>query len=145
YHPLNLLAVMIYGMMDGALSCEKLEERCIYDARYRFLMGGLTPDYRTFSRFRERIDPCIDGVFHDLSKALRGQQKNSGCEVIIDGSKVASNVSWWKYCKGSEEDPPDADARLQNSHGRKMVGYNAQVVVDATDTIIVAADVVSDQ
>jgi hypothetical protein len=147
YHPINLIAVRIFGIMDGVTSERQLEEHCKYDVRYMFLMGGHKPDDRCFGRILARIDSHIDSIFREIMLVLRKgpSAKRSGLEAIIDGSKVACDASWWKYCKQSDEPPSDPEARLQNSHGRKMVGYNVQVVTDAQDGTILAAEVVSNQ
>lgn len=144
YHPVNLLAVALFGMMDGVRSSRGLEEHCQYDARYIFLMGGHTPDDRTFGRFLERIDPIIDSVFDKVTVACEGK-KRSARSVLVDGTKVAGNASWWTSYTNSDKAPSDPDARLQNSHSRMMVGYNAQVSLDPKSGLIVAAEVVCDQ
>jgi len=146
YHPLNLLAVVLYGMMDGVRSSRSLQEHCVYDARYRFLMGGHEPDDRTFGRFMTRLDGLIDALFKNVMLTLRGtRHRSAGSEVLVDGGKKAANASWWKYTEDSDETPSDPEARLQNSHGRKLVGYNVQVAMDSRDNSIVATEVLSDQ
>ena len=145
YPARNLLAVILYGTVDGVTAPEELEDHCIYDARYRFLMGGLEPDERTFRRFIERIDSHADELFTTFMQQLRGANHGRSNVVIVDGTKKAGNASWWKYTKDSKEPHSDPDARLQNSHGRRLVGYNAQVALDLESKMILACDVFSDQ
>jgi hypothetical protein len=76
---------------------------------------------------------------------LRGASHGRSNVVIVDGTKKAGNASWWKYTKDSNALPSDPDARLQNSHGRRLVGYNAQVALDLESKMILACDVFSDQ
>ena len=145
YQPHNLLGVVLYGMTRGHRTGRELEQECIFDDRYRFLMGGQTPDDRTFDRFIERIEPYLEKHLQKILSAARGRGMAKGNEVAIDGCKVPGSSSWWKHRADSQEKPSDPDARLMNSHGRRMVGYNALAAVDTADGLIVGAELVNDQ
>jgi len=145
YEPRHLLAVVVFGMTDGVRDPRDLEEHCRYDARYRYLTGGHVPDECTFERFIERVAPFLEDLLRQLNGQAKVKLNLKLNEVAIDGTKVASNSSWWKYRKESEELPSDPDARLMNSHGRSLVGYNAQIAIDTTTDFIVGADVFSAQ
>jgi len=145
YHPINLLAVVLYGMTRGHRLGRELEEECRFDDRYRFLMGGHTPDDRTFDRFIERVGPHLESVMAQVLVKAKKLGMSKGNEVAIDGCKVPGSSSWWKSHKDSCEVPSDPDARLMNSHGRRLVGYNALLAVDTGDGLIVGAQLVNDQ
>jgi transposase len=145
YDPLMMLSVALYGCMQGLRVGRELQEACLYDDRYRFLAGGLTPDDRTFDRFLERHGLDLDELLNVVLRFARKFGMGRGCEVVADGCKVPCSASWWKYMEDAEATPSDPDARLMNSHGRKMVGYNALVATDTADGLIVGVEVVNDQ
>jgi hypothetical protein len=140
-----MLAVVLYGMSCGQRTGRDLEESCRYDERFKFLIGGHTPDDRTFDRFIERVGPHIEELSRSVMALARSHGLAKANEVAIDGCKLAGSSSWWKHAQKSDTAPSDPDARLMNSHGRKMVGYNALTAIDTTDGLIVGAALVNDQ
>jgi transposase len=145
YPPERLLAVILFGMTEGVRSSRDLEERCRYDLRYRYLMGDLKPDDRTFGRFLERIDPVCEQIFRSMSLLLESRGLCKVREVGVDGVKTSCSASWWKYSASSQEPPTDPEARILQSHGRYLVGYNAQFAVDLSEGSIVGVGVLSEQ
>jgi transposase len=145
YLPEQMLAVVLYGMTCGQRTGLDLQESCRYDDRFKFLIGGHKPDDRTFERFIERVGPYAEELLKSVLVLARSHGLAKGNEVAIDGCKVAGSSSWWKHSKKSDTAPSDPDARLMNSHGRRMVGYNALSAVDTSDGLIVGAALVNDQ
>lgn len=146
YDPKPLLAVVLYGESQGRRSTRDLEESCLYDMRYRFLSEGLTPDDRTFGRFMERIGPHMDRLMLEINKLAKGKGKLPMREAAVDGCRLPSQAtSWWNHRSGSEKPPTDPDAKLMDSHGRKMVGYNAQISVDLDTGLICGSHVTNSQ
>lgn len=139
YHPLNLLAVVLFGMSIGIRSSRALEEACRYDVRFIYLMDGQEPDDRTFGRFVERMDGAIDQTY----KLIMRRKRPKGQLALVDGKKVAASASFWKFRETGEITDPDA--RIQKSHGRHLIGYNAQVVMDEATGLIMAAELLPNQ
>src|ERR1035438_8521846 len=135
YDPRLLLAAVLFGMTDGVREATELQEHCLYDARYRFLMGGHTPDDRTFGRFLDRVEPFLSDLLGQILGKAKVKGKVKTNEVIIDGSKVPCSASSWNYSKESEQAPSDPDARMMNSHGRYLVGYNVQIAIDSSSGV----------
>lgn len=142
YRPENLLATIVFGRSDGVWGGRALEEHCRYDARYRFLMGGHVPDDRSFDRFLERIAPVADRIFKQVRRRIRANGRADAEQVALDGSRVAGAGSQVSVASALLSDP---DSRVQNSHGRMMVGYNLQSAVDIRDGTLAMATVVADQ
>jgi transposase len=146
YDPRPLLAVVIYGFSQGHRSSRELEELCLYDMRYRFLSEGLTPDDRTFGRFLLRIAPHMDRLMLEMNKLAKGKGKLPMREAAVDGCRLPSQAtSWWSYRSKSEKPPTDPDAKVMDSHGRKMLGYNAQISVDLETGLICGSHVTNSQ
>lgn len=52
YNPVNMLKTVLFGFMDeGCISLRKLEDNCKVNIRYKYLMDGKRPSYRTFGYF----------------------------------------------------------------------------------------------
>ena len=66
YHPKLLLSVLFYGYATGVRSSRKLEERCLSDHFYIYLMQCYTPDHRTISDFRKNNLKAIEKYFVDI-------------------------------------------------------------------------------
>jgi hypothetical protein len=108
-------------------------------------MGGHKPDDRTFDRFIERVGPNLADLLDEILSLARRHGMARANEVAIDGCKVPGSSSYWKHTQKSDQSPSDPDAKLMNSHGRRMVGYNALAAVDTQDGLIVGAELVTDQ
>jgi transposase len=140
YHPRVLLAVILLGMSEGVRSGRDLSNHCKWDARYRWFTGGEVPSARTFDRFYNRIAPFVDDLFAQLLAGARQTAQVTLNEVAIDGTKVPSSASWWRFRKESTLAPTDPDARIMASHGRTIYGFNAQIALDTQSGLIVGAD-----
>ena len=141
YPPEILLPVILFGRSQGVFGSAELQEACRYDERYKFLARGHRPDDRTFDRFLVRIAPVMDELFKRVVRKSKGSERATASEVSLDGCRVSGSCSFWSIRSG---EPSDPDARLQNSHGRKMVGYNLQAAIDPKDDVIVSATVISE-
>ena len=139
YDPLGMLGAILFGMTQGVRTGRDLEEACRFDDRYRLLARGHTPDDRTFDRFIERIGPSLDELLREVLALARKSGAVLGGEVAVDGCKVPCGASWWS------DSPSDPDARQMESHGRRMIGYNALAAVDTGRGLILGAEVVNDQ
>jgi transposase len=87
YHPRTLLAVFIWGHLNGVRSSRKLERECGRNVELMWLSGMLKPDFKTLCRFRQTEDAAIGKVLTSFrlwceTAGLIGKET-----VAIDGSK----------------------------------------------------------
>ena len=54
YPPRMLLKLWLFGAVAGVYSGREIAQRVRWDLRFRYLAGGLAPDFRTINRFRVR-------------------------------------------------------------------------------------------
>ncbi len=54
YPPRMLLKVWLFGAIEGVYGGREIARRLRWDLRFRYLAGGLDPDFRTINRFRVR-------------------------------------------------------------------------------------------
>lgn len=146
YDPASLLSVEMYGLMLGIRSSRQLEELCRFDARFWFLTGSLKPDHMTLCRFRRRLADHLPELFAKVLEVARKEGLLGMNVVVVDGTKIAGNISQWKRVLEEAENADsglDPDARLMYSpHKRQaMKGYNAQIAVDQEHRLIVGQTV----
>ena len=93
YHPKLLLSVLFYGYATGVRSSRKLEERCLSDHFYIYLMQCYTPDHRTISDFRKNNLKAIEKYFVDIVRIFSKLGYTSVGKIYLDGTKIKGNAS----------------------------------------------------
>lgn len=86
--PALLLALWLYGTLDGVGSARLLDRLCERDAPYRWLCGGVGVNYHTLSDFRTKVGPFLDDL---LSRSVAGLIEASLIDagtVAVDGVRV---------------------------------------------------------
>jgi transposase len=93
YHPSMMLKVWLYGYALGMTSSRRLEQRIREDLAFRYLAGGLAPDYWALNEFRRKHARGINDVFVQvLEMAQRLGLARMGT-VAIDSTRVKANAS----------------------------------------------------
>ena len=93
YHPKLLLSVLFYGYATGVRSSRKLEDRCLSDHFYIYLMQCYTPDHRTISDFRKNNLKAIEKYFVDIVRIFSKLGYTSIGKIYLDGTKLKGNAS----------------------------------------------------
>jgi transposase len=93
YPPSMMLKVWLYGYALGMTSSRRLEQRIREDLAFRYLAGGLAPDYWALNEFRRKHARGINDVFVQvLEMAQRVGLARMGT-VAIDSTRVKANAS----------------------------------------------------
>jgi transposase len=93
YPPRLLLKLWLFGAIAGVYSGREMAQRLRWDLRFRYLAGGLYPDFRTINRFRVRHREEFAEVFRQTVRAARASGLCKLGRVAIDGSKIRANTS----------------------------------------------------
>ena len=93
YYPKDMLKLMIYGYSYGDRSSRKLERACHHNLSYKWLMRGLTPQYRTIARFRNKYKEQIKKVLKQCVRLCIELELIDGNTIFIDGSGIRANAS----------------------------------------------------
>ena len=93
YPPRVLLKLWIFGAIEGVYSGREIARRLRWDLRFRYLAGGLTPDFRTLNRFRVRHKEEFAELFRQTVKSARGSGLGQLGRIAIDGTKIRANTS----------------------------------------------------
>jgi transposase len=87
YHPATLLKIYLYGYLNQVQSSRRLERECQRNIEVMWLVGQLTPDFKTIADFRRNNGPAIRKVCTRFVALCRGMHLLDGNAVAIDGSK----------------------------------------------------------
>jgi transposase len=208
YDPAALLKLYLYGYLHRVRSSRSLEAECHRNVELIWLLGKLTPDFKTIADFRKDNLQPLKAVARQFTLLCRKLELFGGELLAIDGSKFAAvnardqnfnagklqeliaradarlaeylqqldtadtaepgqavltknalaakiavlqeRQDWHKEllaqldAEQKQISVTDPDARkLPTAHGT-VVGYNAQLAVDAKHKLIAAADVTNE-
>ncbi len=93
YPPQLLLKLWLFGAVSGVYSGREIAQRLRWDLRFRYLGGGLYPDFRTINRFRVRHREDFAEVFRQTVRTAQASGLVKLGRVAIDGSKIRANTS----------------------------------------------------
>ena len=85
YRPQTLLKLLLYGNGNRLRSSRLLQKACGVNIEVMWMLGCLTPDFRTISDFRKDNIKCLKKVFHEFNARV-GKLLPHGA-LSVDGSK----------------------------------------------------------
>jgi len=105
--PRSLFKVLVYAYSQNIFSSRKIEDACIYDIRYRYLLQSThAPDHNTINRFRKHHlkGDVLDDLFSQFAEKLMEAGDVSLSELFIDGTKIEANANKYTFVwRGSIE------------------------------------------
>jgi transposase len=87
YHPSVHLKLYIYGYLYRIQSSRRLEQESNRNLEVMWLLGRLTPDFKTIADFRKDNGPAIKKVCAQFVELCRRMGLLAKASVAIDGSK----------------------------------------------------------
>lgn len=85
YDPKSLLKLLYYGSKNDLRLSRKLAKACEINVEVMWMLGGLTPDFRTISDFRKDNVENLKKLFKEFNRRITVDLKTGF--VSIDGSK----------------------------------------------------------
>ena len=110
--PRLLLKLWLFGAIEGVYSGREIARRLRWDLRFRYLAGGLSPDFRTINRFRVLHREDFAEVFRQTVRTARASGLGKLGRVAIDGTKIRANTSRHKAM--SHQRMKEAEERLED-------------------------------
>ena len=92
YHPRDLAALYLYGMLHRIRSSRQLEDACHSRLDVIWLMKGQTPDHSTIADFVRKHGQVLRRLFRDTLGVLIEARLVKLSHVAIDGSKVEADA-----------------------------------------------------
>ena len=87
YDPRDLLKLYLYGYLQQVRSSRRLEAECRRNVEVMWLLGRLTPDYKSIAEFRRMHREAVSNAGAELVQLARQVGLVRGEWVAIDGSK----------------------------------------------------------
>jgi len=87
FHPKTLLKLYVYGYLNRVQSSRRLQREAGRNVELMWLIGRLTPDFRTIADFRKDNGEAIRLVCREFVVLCRKLELFSDAFVAIDGSK----------------------------------------------------------
>jgi len=101
YDPRVLLKLYIYGYLNRIRSSRRLEAEANRNVEVMWLLGKMTPDFKTIADFRRDNGEPIRGVYREFTEWCRKVDLYGGELVAIDGIKFqAVNSRERNFTKG---------------------------------------------
>lgn len=85
FPPSNMAKMYLYGYRNGIRSSRKLAKACEVNIEVKWLMEGMTPDFRVISDFRKDNIDCMKKLYHEFTRRVTVDLETG--DVSIDGSK----------------------------------------------------------
>jgi transposase len=92
YHPRDLTALYIYGMMNRIRSSRQLEGACYNRIDVRWLMSGQTPDHSTIAAFVTDHAKRLRQVFKEVVVVAKRAGLVKLEQVAVDGTKIEADA-----------------------------------------------------
>jgi transposase len=93
HDPAMMVALLLYGYAIGERSSRRLERRCVEDVATRVICANQAPDHTTISRFRQRHERALAGLFGQVLALCAGAGLVRVGVIAVDGTKVAANAA----------------------------------------------------
>jgi transposase len=93
YDPADLLALYLWGYLNGVRSSRKLQQACQCNVECMWLLCRLAPDFKTVAEFRRRNTPGLVAVCASFVDFAHSKGLIKGTMVAIDGTKIKAVAS----------------------------------------------------
>ena len=98
HDPAMMVALLVYAYAIGERSSRRIERRCIEDVAARVICANQAPDHTTISRFRQRHETALAGLFGEVLVLCAEAGLVEIGVIAIDGTKVHANASERATC-----------------------------------------------
>ena len=108
YPPKTMVALLLYAYCTGVRSSRKIEQSCQENVAFKVITGGRVPDHTTISRFRQKFQEELAGLFTEVLWLCGQAGLVKVGTVVVDGTKMAGNASLsanrtWRHLKEEVE------------------------------------------
>ena len=137
YHPSVLLTIYIYGYLNRIHSSRRLERETQRNVELMWLIGRLTPDFKTIADFRKDNGKAIRSACQKFILICRKLELFSQSMITIDGSKFKAvnhrdkNFTRAKMKRRLEQIDKSLDkymAKLEETDQVEPVGFDLQTI-----------------
>lgn len=121
YDPADMLKLYLYGYLHRIRSSRRLEAECLRNVEVMWLLGRLSPDFKTIAEFRRLNGKAFIRVCRGFVQFCRRAGLMAGELVAIDGSKFQAAASRRHYQSAAQL------AKQQHILEQQIAGYLAEL------------------
>ena len=135
YNYYRLFATILYGFAFDRYTLRELEEACMFDLRYMYLMEQETPRHTKFCEFINKvIVPNEEEIFSLINSEIR---KTTGMEfedAFIDGTKYEANANKYKFVWKPIKHHKNISAKIGSiiKEHNLIANYNGEAMVKSS-------------
>jgi transposase len=96
HDPALMVAVLLYAYCKGVRSSREIERRLVEDVAFRVIAANLVPDHSTISRFVERHETALAGLFEQVLELCGRAGLVQAGRIAVDSTKLAANASGYQ-------------------------------------------------
>lgn len=93
HDPAMMVALLLYAYARGERSSRVIERSCIENVAYRVIAANRVPDHCTISRFRQRHETALAGLFGEVLGLCSQAGLIDLSVVAVDGTKIQAVAS----------------------------------------------------
>ena len=98
YNPYNLFSAILFCFSKFNASLRDIEDKCIFDIRVSYIMGGNIPNYTVIGDFINKyIVPNQYEIFTCITKQIIKEFHLEIDDVFLDGTKIEANANKYKF------------------------------------------------
>jgi transposase len=131
YHPRVLLALWVYGLMQGVETAADIAAACANHDDFRWLAGGLKPSDQTLLNLLKHHEQVLV-IWVEVLKAMQREGLIDLSDIVEDGTKLRANASPQSFRTAKEIDAfiGDLKARIATKLERWQDGQCAEALAD---------------
>lgn len=134
YHPVMMLALLVYGYASGTFSSRKIE-RATYDSvAFRFIAANHHPDHDTLAHFRKTFLVELEDLFVQVLSVAQAMKLVKLGQISLDGTKIKANASKHKALSHGYIEKREAQLREEvQTLLRKAAEVDREDLADGVD------------
>ncbi len=129
YHPRVLVALWIYGLMEGTETAAAIASACGSCDDFRWLAGGLNPSDQSLLNVLDLGDP-LQTVWNDSLRLMQEAGLINLNDVFEDGTKLRANASPASFRTTDEIDARSAALKTKLDDARGRLPTNPKVIFE---------------
>lgn len=136
--------------MQGKYSGREIEEACINDIRFMWILNGEpVPDHTTIARFQsKRLEKVIEKLFYQLVEKLYEMGEVRFKNIFIDGTKIEANANkytfvWKKAVEKNDKKLRDKIAKELPVIAEKYEIYQDITIEECYQTLLNQAELIN--
>jgi transposase len=98
-HPVTLLKILLYAIMQGIYSSRDIARACTRDINFIWLLDGeKAPNHSEIARFRsKRLPECAQALFYQIVDKLSTLGEICFEHLFVDGTKIEANANKYTF------------------------------------------------